>query len=133
MSRGQIGFEMLIVFAIAITLVIWSAKLVDSLSTGSVQEKIQVNTLKELVNSACSTQVKFASEVVCSFEKGQTKSYDILTQDNAITVVTGEKSAGAATLCAVEGGPIQVNCENAKLCFNYNAGRVAISSGDCSP
>ncbi len=132
MRRGQIGFEMLIVFAIAITLVIWSAKLVDSLSTGSVQEKIQVNTLKELVNSACSTQVKFASKVVCSFEKGQAKSYDVLTQDNTITVTTGEKSASATSLCGVEGGPIHVSCENAKLCFNYNAGRVAISSGDCS-
>lgn len=131
MSRGQIGFEMLIVFAIAITLVMWSAKLVDSLSTGSVQEKIQVNTLKELVNSACSTQVKFTSEVVCSFEKGQTKSYDVLTQGNTITVSTGEKSAIANSVCAVEGGPLHVNCENAKLCFSYNAGRVVLSSGDC--
>ena len=131
MNRGQIGFEMLMVFAIAITLVIWSAKLVDSLNSGAVTEKIQVKIITELVNSACSTKAKFTDKIPCSFENGQSKSYSIQTQGNTLSVLTGEKTATATTLCPTEGDLITINCNEPKICFTPLDASVRISSGEC--
>lgn len=133
MARGQLGFEMLIVFTIAITLVIWSSKLVDSLESGNVAEKMQVKTISELVNNACSTNVRFSVNVPCSFENGNAKSYVITAQNNLLTVSTGSKSATATTLCTVNGGPITQTCTlNDKVCLTPLNGVISISNGECA-
>lgn len=130
--KGQIGLEMLIIFTLAITLVIWSTKLVDSLESGNVQEKMQAQTITQLVNSACSSKAKFTTQAQCSFETGVEKSYEIETQNNEITIRTGSKSASSQALCSVSGGPVAVNCENSKICLNPTNSRVEITGGECA-